>query len=214
MRRGGGFTFAVCVSTTLGLTCEDLDCPPELSNCLISVLSSEQNATLAECVDDERAAAFGPRPTCESVEEEECSEFEICIDLQLAAAFCTIPNCAPTPGICPEGFKCLEDVLSPNFPFNSTCSRSGVVVSLRISCEEREELCEEGLACEEILFNGNVVGSFCSPFRPPAKSCDEVVCEDRDEDCVLDFISTSPENPIALCKNVLSFLTIVSTYSG
>ena len=202
-----GHELAECVPS-VALSCEGLDCPPDLDFCLISVLSEDGNATLAECVDRETAKAFS---TCETLGEGYCPEPEVCLDLQQqqqqVAVFCSIPNCEKLPeGQCPEGTSCVGGIGGSNFPFTSACMPHAAIAesSRGVSCEMRAGICE--VACEESLLNGSVVSSFCVSSRLLPQSCDEVACEEEGEECVMQFIDSSPENVRASCISIDTFL--------
>ncbi len=102
------------------------------------------------------------------------------------------------------GQRSVNQVLSAlRMSSAATSHTTGNVVNFpqTVSCEEREEVCEEGLFCEEVVFNGNMAGS----FHASSAACDEVVCGDTGEECVMEFIDTNPENAFATCKSLQDF---------
>ena len=188
-------TVAVCVPELFRTSCDDLECEED-QVCLFQGYPS-RNVSLAACFMQNILSSLTQLvQSCSNTGLEICSlSGQLCVDLvqggnqvtfscvqanctdgdsQGSGTMCTTPDtsCVSVPGsLSGTGIDsvCIETVVQ--FEFGTTCG-------------DRNDTCPEGLACQEIQLEGEVVGTICSiPTPLLSNSCDGIDCADGQE-CV------------------------------
>ena len=124
-------------------------------------------------------------------------------DIQLDTSCVTI-NCLENTTICDPGFTCrsIPSELEGNADFDSVCIEDASNFEFGGGCEERE--CDEGQMCQNVEFEGTLVGTVCIPRqRPPELGCRGLNCREGEE-CVIIRIGNSPPIAGCLCSAIVT----------
>ena len=186
-------TVARCVPGLFQTSCNDLECEED-QVCFLQIFPS-RNISLASCFSQNLVPVAMPQ-SCNNTGLETCSlSGQLCVDLvqgsdqvtfscvqancmegdsEGSGTMCTTPDssCVSVPGslsgTAPLGIDsvCIQNVLQ--FEFGTVCG-------------DRTDTCPEGLACQEIQLEGEVVGTICNRPATVVTSCDNIECADEQE---------------------------------
>jgi len=211
-------TVATCVPELIQTSCNELKCEED-QVCLFQGFPS-RNISLAACfMRNILSALTQVVQSCSNTGLEICSRSsQLCVDLvqggnqvtfscvqancmggdsEGSGAMCTTPDtsCVSVPGS-------LSGI-----GIDSVCIQTVVKFELGTACGDRKVTCPEGLACQEIQLEGEVVGTICNvPTTVFNNSCDGIGCADGQE-CVQYEAEGTPF--LAFCLSKTSVDTVL-----
>ena len=189
---------AVCIANSTRANCADFPCEED-QVCSLQRYPS-RSISLVTCPQ----GVYPQPPSCNNTELETCSGSQ-CVDLvqdgKQVSFSCVEVNCKQEDQMCTPGTTCIRAPL-PAMNIDSACVQTAVQFELGTDCGRRASACTEGLACQEIQIEGNVVGTICNTPSSPV-SCDNVECASTEE-CVQTEVGREPILATCVSSGILN----------
>ncbi|XP_064384616.1 uncharacterized protein LOC135333567 [Halichondria panicea] len=222
----GNNIIAQCIENTgpmFSLRCEDLSCP-EGQGCLANDYPS-LNLIFASCIANDVLDSIAISIELASRIPQTCSSLECgnesCIDIQRnenqVLQSCIPQNCLTNMNCSAVFDQCVSltdlDLLAA--PESICVPTVFQALVTNKSCKENERVCSEGLECQDVYIDGNLIGTVCNtPVPPLGRTCDEIECIGENVGCVINEIPSRPDlAQLASCIDNFDVIT-TSIISG